>query len=158
LSSELKKQRIKHGGKYTRLYHTWKKMKERCNNPNCKAYKDYGGRGIKICDEWNNDYVSFREWAMNNGYNDLLTIDRIDNNNGYFPQNCRWVTAKIQNLNRRTNHYLTFNGETKTISEWADITGINSATIGFRINHLHWPVDKALTQKVRHKTGLGNEV
>lgn len=100
---------MKHGqassrGKRTRLYRIWLNMKTRCNNPKNPSYKDYGGRGIKLCREWQ-DYSSFSNWAMNNGYSDFLTIDRINNDEGYEPSNCRWATCKEQRDNQRTNNH-----------------------------------------------------
>ena len=89
-----------HGKRHTRLYRIWLNMKNRCNNPKFKQYDRYGGRGIKVCDLWSKDFMSFYEWAMNNGYEDTLTIDRIDNDKGYSPNNCRWVTKAENNKNR----------------------------------------------------------
>lgn len=122
----MKKGNLKHGfGDYhNKLYKTWRGMRERCNSPYCRIYGRYGGRGIRVCPEWDNDFLAFREWALNNGYSDDLTIDRIDVNGNYEPSNCRWTTNKQQANNRRTNILITYNGETHTISEWSDITGI----------------------------------
>ncbi|MDL2301830.1 hypothetical protein LJC58_05685, partial [Lachnospiraceae bacterium OttesenSCG-928-D06] len=97
--------------KQSRLYHIWCNMKARCNNPNHTYYANYGGRGITVCDEWN-DFLSFRDWALDNGYSDTLTIDRIETDNGYSPENCRWVTMKIQENNRTNNRRITFDGIT----------------------------------------------
>lgn len=112
------KLRQTHGMAHTRLYNVWVGMKGRCSSPSSGCYKYYGGRGIRVCDEWQN-FTPFYEWAINNGYQDNLTIDRIDVNGNYCPNNCRWITAKEQSNNTRRNHYITFNGETKTLKEWA---------------------------------------
>lgn len=133
----------KHGGKGTRLYKTWKGIKERCFNPNKTKYSIYGGRGITICDEWKNDFKAFREWAMANGYNDTLTIDRIDANGNYEPSNCRWATQKEQQNNKRNNHLITFNGETHTLTEWASIKNIPRRTLQDRI-YKGWKIEKSL--------------
>lgn len=104
-------------------------MKTRCYNKNFHRYPDYGGRGITICNEWLENPCLFFEWAESSGYADNLTIDRIDNNGNYSPDNCRWITKKQQNNNRRTNRYLTVHGVTKTIAEWSRETGINQFTL-----------------------------
>lgn len=100
----------------TRLYGIWENMRARCGNKKNPNYKDYGGRGITVCDEWS-EYTAFKNWALKNGYNPSLTIDRIDVNGNYCPENCRWATQKEQCRNTRFNHLLTYNGETKTLAE-----------------------------------------
>lgn len=91
----------KHGGKNTRLYRIWSGIKDRCLNIKSKDFIKYGGRGITICNEWKSDFATFREWSVNNGYSELLSIDRINNNENYEPSNCRWVNCKVQSLNKR---------------------------------------------------------
>lgn len=108
----------------TRLYKIWSYMKKRCLNKESSNYFNYGGRGISICDEWT-QYDSFRDWAISNGYRDDLSIDRIDVNGNYCPSNCRWATSKEQSNNRRSTKYYTFDGETHTISEWAELVGVS---------------------------------
>ena len=122
-----------HGKSNTRLYEIWTDMKQRCLNPNQKVYKYYGGRGITICQEWIDDFMSFYDWALENGYQDNLTIDRIDVNSGYEPNNCRWVTMETQLRNTRRNRFVEINGESHTIAEWARIYGINPQTINSRL-------------------------
>ena len=97
----VKDRNTKHGLVNTGLYGTWRNIKNRTLNPKHKQYNDYGGRGITICDEWKNDFMSFYDWAMSNGYSDELSIDRIDNDGNYCPENCRWVSSNIQNRNKR---------------------------------------------------------
>lgn len=137
----------KHGMWKHPLYKTWKNIKSRCNNQNMTAYCCYGGRGIKVCEEWQNDFMAFYSWAIANGYLEGLTIDRIDVNGNYEPSNCRWVTMREQSNNTRRNHLIEYKGETHTISEWARITKINVHTLSNRINR-GWSIERALTEKV----------
>lgn len=122
----------KHGDRHTRLYGIWRGIKERCNTPSCSTYKNYGGRGITICDEWL-DYLSFKEWALKNGYQENLSIDRINVNGNYEPSNCRWVDYYVQANNTRCNHFLTFNNETLTITQWARKQKLSPSTIYRRL-------------------------
>jgi len=149
---KMREKRLKHGatidGK-SRLYEIWCSMRSRCHNENKKNYKNYGGRGIKICETWEKSFEKFRSWANNNGYSDNLEIDRIDNLKGYYPENCRWVVRGKQMNNKRNNVHLRFNGKTKTIAEWAKETGISYNTLYARINKLNWSVEKALTTPVK---------
>ena len=141
--------RKSHGKQPARLYRIWSGMIQRCTNPNKDNYPFYGGRGITVCNEWREDFISFRDWAIANGYADNLTLDRIDNDGNYEPSNCRWETQLRQCNNTRRNHLLTFQGETHTISEWARIVGMKVDTLERRINGYGWSVDKALTTNVR---------
>lgn len=133
----------KHGKWDNRIYRIWAHIKDRCYNKNHHAYKHYGGRGIFVCSEWKDDFEIFYNWAINNGYDDTLTIDRIDNNGNYEPNNCRWTTRKQQCRNQRNNTNFTYNGETHCLSEWCDILGLNKSTIYHRI-YRHWSIEKAL--------------
>lgn len=118
----------------TRLYRIWAGIKIRCLNKNDAHYKTYGGRGIKMCNEWIDDPVNFYNWAVKNGYNDKLSIDRIDNNGNYESSNCKWSTPKEQANNTRSNHYITINGVTKTLSQWAEEVNAYPGTILRRLN------------------------
>lgn len=124
-----------HGKRYTRIYGIWKTMKTRCNNKNSPKYKNYGSRGIVVCDEWRNDFEAFYNWAMNNGYRDDLSIDRIDNDGNYSPDNCKWSTPKQQVRNRRNTVCLTYNRETKSLAEWCEILNLNYHTVYDRHKH-----------------------
>ena len=145
----------KHGLRNTRLFRIWAGMVSRCTNPNHKKYGLWGGRGILLCKEWREDFVNFYNWSMNNGYKDNLSIDRIDVNGNYEPNNCRWATAKQQARNARTNVNLTYKEETHCVSEWSEITGIKSGTIFYRIRH-GWSVEDALTIPVGQKRKIRN--
>lgn len=148
LNDELRRTRsIKHGDRHSRLYRIWCGIKLRCNNPNGQDYNRYGGRGISVCKEWNESYQAFKDWALASGYVDSpdFTIDRIDVNGNYDPDNCRWANAKQQANNRRSNHWLSYNDETHTVSEWSDITGIPYHTLLARVTKLGWSTERALT-------------
>ena len=138
---------INDGKSYTRLYAIWKGIKSRCLVKNSSSYKNYGARGIVVCKEWLHDFHEFYEWAMKNGYNDNLSIDRIDVNGNYEPSNCRWVSIKVQNNNTRRNHYLEFNGNKKTIAEWSEILGIKQNTLLYRLRR-GWSLERALSKEV----------
>lgn len=127
----------------TRLYSIWSNIKKRCNNKNDPRYSSYGGRGINVCAEWSNNFLSFYTWAISNGYKDNLSIDRIDNNKGYSPNNCKWSTNQEQSNNRRSNHNININGTTKTLTEWSKQFGIDNDLVSYRIKH-GWSPEKAL--------------
>ncbi len=127
----------------TRLYHIWINIKSRCYNDKNNNHSNYGGRGITICDEWQ-DFDNFMKWAINNGYTDTLTIERIDVNGNYEPSNCKWTTMKEQGNNRRNNHFITYKGITRTISQWSEMVGINRSTLYARINRDKWSIGRAL--------------
>lgn len=140
---------VKHDGRYTKLYPIWSSMKQRCQNQNSKAYYNYGARGITVCPEWEK-FENFEKWARTTGYNEdadngEYTLDRIDNNKGYSPENCRWATRKEQNNNRRGVYQITLNGETHSIAEWSRITGICAETIKGRLFKQNLSVEEALT-------------
>lgn len=127
---KFKEQGIKVGG--TRLYGIWQNMKARCYNKNNARYSSYGGRGVKVCEEWLNDYMAFYKWAMESGYEDNLTIDRINVNGNYAPNNCRWATNVQQSCNRRTNIFITIGNTTKSLKEWCDIFELPYKTVNAR--------------------------
>lgn len=134
---------FKHGHGNERIYRIWVHMRERCEKPNVREYKHYGERGIVVCDEWKNNFESFYEWAITHGYEECLTIDRIDTNGNYEPSNCRWVTMKVQTNNRRNNHLITYNGQSKTVTQWAEEKGINPSTVFTRLSR-GWSIERAL--------------
>lgn len=129
----------------TRIYSIYKGMKDRCRYKTNDNYERYGGRGIRVCEEWLADYMNFYNWAINNGYKEGLTLDRIDPNKNYEPDNCRWATYKEQANNTRRNNFITYNGETHTLTEWAEKLGIKRSTLNTRIHRQHWNIEKALT-------------
>lgn len=130
----------------TRLYAIRAKIIRRCYVESDPAYKDYGGRGIKMCDEWRESIVPFYEWAMSNGYRDDLTIDRIDNDGDYEPNNCRWVDGATQANNRRSNIVYTMNGETLNLTQWCKKYGMSYGVVRGRLRK-GWPFEEAITFK-----------
>lgn len=130
-SERMAKLNLKHGDSYSRLYNIYEKMKQRCTNPKDCNYANYGARGIKVCDEWKK-YETFRDWALSHGYCDYLSIDRIDVNGDYSPENCRWATGKEQSNNRRSSVKLEHNGEVRTLAEWCQLLGLNYKTVSRR--------------------------
>jgi len=141
----------KHGKTSTRLYNIWRGMRKRTYCQNQKDYEGYGGRGIAVCDEWKNNYEAFEKWALQSGYTNNLTIERINNDGDYTPENCRWATVEEQGNNKRNNHYITYNGEIKTVTEWSRIFGIKKATVYNRILTLGWDEIKAIVTPVKKR-------
>lgn len=127
---------------YKRIRKAYSHMKDRCYNTKDKEYSWYGGRGITLCDEWLSDFMNFYNWSINNGYQDNLTIDRIDNNKGYSPSNCRWATKKQQARNTRRNRLIKINGEIKCLAEWCEIFNLKYHTVKRRL-YRGWEVKKA---------------
>ena len=160
ITSELTAGRVKSCGCYQiearfthkltnhKLYWVYQGMKDRCYRPNNKHYSDYGGRGITVCDEWIEDFVNFYNWAINNGYQEGLTIDRIDVDGNYEPSNCRWVTTKEQQFNKRNNKKFFHDGKNLTLPEWSEILHISLDTLVSRIYTRGWNVERALTEPV----------
>lgn len=129
-------------------------IKQRCCNPDNSHFNDYGGRGITVCSDWLNTeksgtknyskgFISFKKWALTNGYKEGLTLDRIDNNKGYSPDNCHWVDMKAQCNNKRNNHYIVYKGETKTLAQWCTMLNLNYDRAKQRLNSLGWSVERA---------------
>lgn len=145
-----------HCMKGTKLYNTWRGMRDRTRRKSHPQYKNYGGRGIKVCEEWN-DFNTFYKWAVKSGYKEGLTIDRIDNDDGYNPKNCRWATRKEQANNKRNNHILTYNGESHNIEEWAKILGV---TRGMLVNRVRsgWSIEEIFNTPygARRASGKGD--
>lgn len=134
---------IKHGGSRKKLYNVWVSMRQRCNNHKNKNFNHYGGRGILICNDWS-EFSKFESWAKNNGYKEGLTLDRIDNNGNYSPENCRWVPMSVQCLNTRYNRVIEFDGKSQTLHEWALDLGIKDCSLNKRLKK--WPHEMALTK------------
>lgn len=141
------KSRTTHGMSYTRLYRIWNGMRQRCDNPKAVSYKYYGGEGKAVCEEWNT-FATFRDWALRNGYQDGLTIDRIDGMKGYTPDNCRWVNRKTQQNNRRNNHSIIYNGEKLTVAQLATKYNMNYSTVCTRLWR-GWDIEKAISTSIK---------
>lgn len=141
--SKLGERSTKHGDFGTRLYGVWAGMKRRCLNPNTRYYSEYGGRGITVCDEWM-EYSKFKDWAMQSGYQEGLTIDRQNVNGNYEPSNCRWATIQEQQRNRRNNIRLEYQGKVYSVVEIAELTGLKERTIRGRIER-GWDTERIIT-------------
>lgn len=143
--------------KSERLQNIYTNLKQRCYNPKSTFYKNYGGRGITVCDEWLNSerydgrstkgWIAFKTWALSNGYSDTLTIDRIDNNKGYSPENCHWVSMRTQQNNRRSNCLITYDGKTQSLADWCRELNLNYGTTKCRLRR-NWSVYKAFERKI----------
>ncbi|MEC1663008.1 hypothetical protein [Bacillus halotolerans] len=139
----------KHKDSYSHLHYLWIRMKQRCNNPNTTRFYDYGGRGIKVCKEWNESYQSFKDWAYKSGYKEGLSIERIDVNGDYSPENCTWINTIDQANNRRSTIWVEYQGEKLNLKQWSKKLGINYGTLNARYNRsgmrppeLFYPVKK----------------
>lgn len=138
-----------HGQSKIKIYKVWLSMNKRCRDFNDISYKNYGGRGIIVCDEWKNSFEAFRDWALNNGYKDKLTIERIDVNGNYCPENCKWATRKEQAKNTRRTHYITYQDKTMNMKDWANYLKIDYHTLANRILTYKWSIEKSFTTSVR---------
>ena len=139
-----------HGERRSKLYIIWGGMKQRCYQEKSISFPYYGGRGISVCEEWRNSFQAFREWSLNNGYEEGLSIDRINVNGNYEPSNCRWVLKTEQSKNRQSNRYLSFSGKTQTLSDWAIETNQSPSCLYQRLRR-GWSVEDALTVPVGQK-------
>lgn len=146
--------RVTHNLSKCRLYRIYSGLKQRCYYKKHKDYKEYGGRGIKVCSEWLSDFMNFYNWAINNGYNENLTIDRINVNGNYEPDNCRWITEAEQHYNTRRNRTYTYNGETHCIEDWCKIYKIKRSCLYSRLVDYKWDIEKALTTPPRKKRNI----
>ena len=149
---EVQKRRCRgtHGYSRTRLYDIWHKMRQRCSWERAEYYDRYGGRGISVCQEWDEDFSAFCVWALQNGYSDSLSIDRIDVDGDYEPTNCRWSTMKVQENNRTNNVVVGYEGKSLTLAEWADEYGLKYTTFYERLKR-GWSFHDALTKPVRKR-------
>lgn len=157
IAAELCRKKATHGKSGTRIYNIWTGIINRCNNSTWKEYLKYGARGISVCEEWL-DYKNFENWVNSSGYSDNLSIDRIDNNGNYEPNNCKWSNPTEQANNRRSSVYLEYNGEVKTIANWSRVFNISQGIIGARIKR-GWTIEDAFlkpTRKIVYSNGKTN--
>ena len=152
-----RKSHTTHGKSDDRLFTIWMNMKARCYRKTSKDYPNYGGRGIKICDEWINNFQEFYDWAIKNGYSDELTIDRIDVNGNYEPDNCRWATREEQENNKRNSVYYEIDGVKHTISKWADLYNMPKELVRTRVKR-GMNIKKALTYPKQKPFGFKNAI
>lgn len=152
----IKEANKKHGDGHSRLNVVWTNMKQRCYNPNSTSFKDYGARGIRVCDEWKDDFGAFRDWAINSGYEEhanrgRCTLERIDVNGNYEPSNCRWATQKEQCNNLRKNLLIEIDGRTQTLKQWANESGLDEAKIRYRYKHGYTGLDLIKKERCTRK-------
>lgn len=155
-TKKTRERNLTHGGAKERLYQVWQNMRRRCNDPKNNRYANYGGRGIKVCKEWS-DYAVFRKWAQSSGYDEnaeygKCTLERINVDGDYEPSNCTWKTIKAQCYNRTSNHTITFNGKTQTLTEWENELGFPSDRLGNRLRK-GWSIERAITTPLRSRNG-----
>lgn len=140
-------------GSDSKLYNTWASMKNRCHNSKSDNYKNYGMRGITVCDEWVDNYSEFKRWALDNGYNESggrnCSIERIDVNGNYSPENCKWATAKEQMNNTRRNTFVEYDGKRMSLAQWADYLGINYSSFMSRFDR-GWSMERIANTPIRH--------
>lgn len=150
-SKKQKGNHFKHGLSKTKFYRSWLHMRERCNKPQTKNYNDYGGRGIKVCPEWESFDNFYKD--MYPSYEETLSLDRTDVNGNYELKNCRWIPFELQNANRRNNRVIEYMGEKKTIAEWSRHLGINRTTLRMRLDVYGYSVKKAFEERVTYNHG-----
>ena len=148
LLKEAPKSNATHNMSKTRLYKEWASMKARCSYSSQPGYKSYGARGIKVCEEWEKSFLAFAEWALSHGYNDVLTLERIDIDKGYAPDNCTWITLGEQSNNRRTNVRITYCGETLNLSQWCKLFGKDYRRVHNRMKKSGWSFERAMFEPV----------
>lgn len=148
-----KQKNTTHGMSKTNIYYAWHSMKARCYNPTDHNYSRYGNRGITVCDEWRNSFESFLRWATSNGYHEGLTLDRIDNDGNYCPNNCRWVTTSVQNNNRSVSINITYNGKTQNLSEWCKELNLPYMRIWERICSYGFTFEEAIAEPLYGRCG-----
>lgn len=159
LQDEIKKEKFigckrTHGKSNTRLYGIWEKMKDRCERERCPAYKNYGGRGIKVCEEWH-DFQTFYDWAMANGYQENLTIERINNDKGYYPDNCCWITREEQAKNKRNIRYVEMDGEKIPLKTACERFGVPYKAVHLRVTRYGMSIEEALNKPFKNIANYG---
>ena len=139
-----------HGLSRTKIYNTWSSMKARCFNPKSRSYKRYGARGITVCEQWKNSFEEFYSWSIQNGYNENLTIERINNDGNYCPENCKWIPQKEQCRNRSTNIEFEYMGKKHILIEWCEILNLDYKFIHNRIYKMGWSFEKSISTPKIH--------
>lgn len=142
-----------HGMSKTHLYNAWHSMKARCYNKNDVRYARYGGRGINVCDEWKQSFDAFKHWALANGYQEGLTLDRINNDEGYYPNNCRWVCTAVQNNNRGVSINITYDGKTQNLKDWCNELGVPYMRVWQRIKKYGYSFEEAIAEPSHNRSG-----